>query len=100
MRSALVVATLFLAVACNQKSSSTPPDAGNAPPPASDDGNAGTDAALDGIDGGTKPASDPTGAECVAKCLEGDTHKDLDFDAREAACKAECPAPEASPDEG
>lgn len=46
------------------------------------------------------PSSDPTGNECVARCLEGDTHKDVTVDEREAACRADCPTEAPAEGEG
>jgi hypothetical protein len=84
MTRALVLLCTSLVLACQPKSNTNPPDAKGH---------------TEGVTNEQViPSSDPTGAECVARCLETDAHKDLAVDEREAACKADCPAPESTPE--
>ncbi|MFO0636626.1 MAG: hypothetical protein U0168_27660 [Nannocystaceae bacterium] len=78
MNRALLLLPLVLALSCEKKST-TPPEF---------------------VPEKATHTTDPTGAECVAQCLEGDKFKDQELDQREASCKAECPDPSATPAEG
>ena len=44
--------------------------------------------------------ANPTGPECIAKCLEGDQFKDQAVEDREKSCAADCPAAPAADDAG